>query len=307
MMQENKRLAIAIPTYNRAEYLDLCLTLHLPILKQWAIPVFISDNGSTDHTKEIVKKHSSEYDFIHYYLNETTIGPDENFEKALRYPQTEYIWLLGDTYLLPEQGIKALLESVMTESYDAVIFNVADRASEIDEQVYTNQNRLLSDIGWHMTCLSCLVYSKKLLDSADFIRYYDTNFLQLGIILEYIAGKPFQIRWFSTYSVLGLKIVGVPKHSWENQILEIWTKRWANFLFSLPPSYDLDSKLKCTMDHGLKSGIFTFKALKRLRKKSILNIEAYHQYSRYFPFTVSTDTLLLRLIATLPGWVIRLF
>ena len=137
MMQENTRLAIAIPTYNRADYLDLCLSLHLPMLKKWAIPIFISDNGSTDHTKLIVKKHSSQYDYIHYFRNETTIGPDENFEKVLRYPQTEYIWLLGDTYRLPDQGIKVLLESVMNESYDAIIMNLADRASEIDEQVYT--------------------------------------------------------------------------------------------------------------------------------------------------------------------------
>ena len=306
MVQENTRLAIAIPTYNRAEYLDLCLTLHLPMLKQWAIPVFISDNGSTDHTKQIVKKHSSEYDFIHYFWNETTIGPDENFEKVLRYPQTEYIWLLGDTYRLPDQGINVLLDSVMKESYDAVIFNVSDRASEIDEQVYTDQNRLLSDIGWHMTCLSCLVYSRKLLESAVFIRYHNTNFLQLGIILEYIGDKSFRIKWLPQHSLSGLAVVGVIKQSWESQTFEIWAMRWANFIFSLPPSYNLDSKLKCILDHGNKSGVFTFSALKRLRKKNILNIEKYTRYSRYFPFTISTHKYIIRFIASLPCWFIRI-
>ncbi len=307
-MKQNTQLAIALPTYNRAEYLDLCLTVNLPMLKQWAIPLFISDNGSTDHTREVVEKHSLEYPFIHYYRNEVTIGPDENFEKVLCYPQTEYIWLLGDTYRLPsEEAIAVLLQSVMHESFDAFIFNVAGRASDIKEQVYTDQSKLLSDIGWHMTCLSSLVYSRHLLDNADFRRYHDTNFMQLGIILEYIANKPFRINWFPHYSVTGLAIAGAKKQSWEALTFDIWTKRWANFIFSLPPAYSLDSKLKCIMDHGLKSEVFTFKALTRLRKKNILNLAAYHQYSRYFPFTIAIPSSLLRLIAFLPGWVCRIF
>ena len=306
-MQENTQLAIALPTFNRAEYLDLCLTLNLLLLKPWAIPLFISDNGSTDHTREIVEKHSREYPFIHYYRNEVTIGPDENFEKVLRCPQTEYIWLLGDTYRLPDpEGIESLLQSVQQESFDALLFNVVDRVLDVKKQVYTDQNKLLSDIGWHITCLSSLVYSKKLLDSADFIRYHDTNFLQIGIILEYISKKSFRIKWFPQYSVRGLSVLGVKKQSWESQTFEIWAMRWANFIFSLPPSYSLNSKLKCILDHGEKSGVFAFSALKRLRKKNILNAEEYKRYSRYFPFTIKTHKLFIRLIALLPSWVFKI-
>jgi abequosyltransferase len=306
-MKENKRLAIAIPTYNRAEYLDICLTYHIPILKQWAIPVFISDNGSTDHTKDIVKQHSSEYDLIHYYRNETTIGPDENFEKVLLYPKTEYIWLLGDTYRIPDQSIDAFLQYVVKVAYDAVLFNVVDRVLNIEEQIYSDQNKLLADLGWHMTCLSTLVYSRNLLQNANFVRYRDTNFLQTGIIFEYLADKPFKVKWLPQHSVIGLKVTGVKKTSWESQTFEIWTKRWANFVFSLPPSYNLDSKLKCIMDHGKKSGIFTFSALKRLRKKNILNIKEYRRYSRYFPFTISIHRFFVRVIASLPRWFSRIF
>ncbi|NTW75085.1 MAG: hypothetical protein HGB29_09495, partial [Chlorobiaceae bacterium] len=97
----------------------------------------------------------------------------------------------------------------------------------------------------------------------------------------------------------------VKKTSWQDQTFEIWTKRWANFVFSLPASYSLDSKLKCAMDHGIKSGVFSFKALMKLRKKKILNLETCRRHGAYFPFTIRYPAFLIRLLAILPSWLFR--
>jgi glycosyltransferase involved in cell wall biosynthesis len=293
-------LSIALPTFNRALYLDQFLDQCSYAFGKGTITLCISDNASEDNTKAVVEKHARHHPSIRYYRNEITSPPDENFEKALGYPDTDYVWLVGDTYKIAEPVFKAVMAALEEDDYDAVLVNVEERVEDVPEQVYTDRNRLLADLGWHITCIGSMVYSKKLLQQADYQRYRDTNFLQTGILLEYIADRPFRIKWIPQHSVMGLKVPGVQKTSWQDQTFEIWTKRWANFIFSLPAAYDLDSKLKCIMDHGVKSRIFSFSALKRLRRKNILNSESYHKHSKYFPFTVRFPSFVLRLLSILP-------
>jgi glycosyltransferase involved in cell wall biosynthesis len=300
VVDSNKKLSIAVPTYNRAEFVDSFMSALRLCFEPHCVDVYISDNASSDGSKEILDRHAKENPHVRYHRNESTIGPDENFERVLGYPDTEYVWLVGDTYKIAEPVIRAVMASLEEDDYDAVLVNVEERVEDVPEQVYTDRSKLLADLGWHITCIGSMVYSKKLLQHADFQRYRDTNFLQTGILFEYIADRPFRIKWIPQHSVMGLKVPGVQKTSWQDQTLEIWTKRWANFIFSLPAVYDLDSKLKCIMDHGVKSRLFSFSALKRLRRKNILNSESCRRYSKYFPFTVQFPSILLRILSILP-------
>lgn len=301
-MQANPLLSIVIPTYNRADFLDYCLEVHIPLVKAHNIQIFISDNASTDATKEIVQKRMEEYPLISYHCNEINIGGDENFERALKYPETEYVWLLGDTYQIPLEGIDYVLDLISKnhEKYDAIVVNFVRRVSGIPQQDYSDQNQLLSDLGLHMTCLSSLIYNSRLIAHGNFVRYHNTNFIQIGVIFEYIANKDFLVHWAETISVQGISIKGLVKKSWLNQTFEIWAKRWPNFIFSLPPSYTLEIKLKCIKDLGLKSGIFNFRYLLYLRIINILNYKTYKQYSHLFPLTIKYPNLRILLIALLP-------
>jgi len=301
-MQANPLLSIVIPTYNRADFLDRCLKVHIPLAKKYNIQIFISDNASTDNTKEIVQKWMKEYPLISYHCNETNIGPDENFERALKYPQTEYVWLLGDTYQIPSEGIDYVLNLISKshKKYDVIVVNVAKRVSGIPEQDYSDQNQLLSDLGWHMTCLSSLIYNSGLIAHANFERYRNTNFIQLGIIFEHIAGKDFLIHWVDSVSVQGLSITSLLKKSWQDQAFEIWTRRWPNVIFSLPSTYTPEIKLKCIKDHREKSRLFEIKHLVYLRIINILNYKTYKQYSCLFPLTIKYPKLIILLIALLP-------
>lgn len=306
MSESSSQITLAVPTFNRVDFLQRALIDHSYVCEKYSASVAISDNASDDKTQDVVDGFSAKTRGIQYHRNGRTIPPDENFEKALKYAETEYVWLLGDTYLIPEETFKAAIAATEEDDYDVILFNVANRVTDVPEQVYTDRSKLLADLGWHMTCIGSALYNRQLIQNANFVRYRDTNFLQTGIIFEYLADKPFKVKWLPQHSVQGLKIPGVTKKSWEDQTFEIWTKRWANFVFSLPATYSLDSKLKCAMDHGIKSGVFTLSAIKRLRKKNILNLDTYHRHSAYFPFTIKYPTSLVRLIATLPPWLFRI-
>ena len=59
MLANQKKLSIAIPSYNRCKYLDLLLA---SILKQYndcasLVEIIVSDNASTDATPQIVAKY----------------------------------------------------------------------------------------------------------------------------------------------------------------------------------------------------------------------------------------------------------
>ncbi|ARU49446.1 Abequosyltransferase RfbV [Sulfurospirillum diekertiae] len=201
----NSLLSIVVPTYNRADFLDYCLEFHIPLAREYNIQIFISDNASTDNTREIVSKWMKEYPLLKYHQNASNVGPDRNFEIGLKLPDTEYIWLLGDTYQIPSNGIEYFLRLFPENNkYEVIICNVENRVLNIPSQRYKNPNKLLNDLGWHLTCLSSLIYSSRLVAQADFERYYNTSFIQTGIIFEYIAEKNFTIYWSDSISVMGI-------------------------------------------------------------------------------------------------------
>ncbi len=310
-MQVNHLLSIVIPTYNRADLLDYCLEVHIPFAREHNIQIFISDNASTDATEMIVKNRMKEYPLIQYYRNETNVGPDENFERALKYPQTDYVWLLGDSYKIPSEGIDYLLNLIADskQKYDAIVFNLADRITDIDTQDFTNSNSLLCSLGALMTCLSCLVFNKELINNADFARYRNSYFIQTGIIFETIVRQPFSIHWAQSISVNGLEYSIFKKKGWweTSNVFEIAGSKWVNFVFSLPVSYDLDNKLKCLLDFTkVSGGIFSFGHLLALRFENILNYKTYNKYSSRFSLTASCPKYIILLIVLLPRGVWRI-
>ena len=302
-MEVNKTLSFAIPTYNRAKFLDNCLKLLVPLAKKYNIQIFISDNASNDNTKEIVQKWINFYPLIFYHSNEKNIGYDRNVEIALKMSNTEYTWLLGDTNAVKEDGLDYVYKLISNnKKYDAIIVNAIGRVKNIPEKDYMDKNLLLSDLGWHMTLLSTYIYSKSLINYENFKKYYDSSFGHMGIIFEYIAERDFLVHWIDKPIIYSIaNIAGLNKKSdWSDFAIKTWTEYWSNFVFSLPMSYNLDVKLKCIKEHGEKSGLFSILGLLNLRSMNQLNYKIYKQYSQLFLFTIKYPKLVILFISILP-------
>jgi glycosyltransferase involved in cell wall biosynthesis len=306
-MTPNSHLSIVIPTYNRAEFLDRCLGLIIPSARKLNIEIYVSDNSSEDNTGAVVSRRISEYSLIKYSCNSNNLGADKNFQIALGLPVSDYIWLLGDTYWIESVTIDFFIESFLNKKNipDAVIFNVNKRVIDIGSNDYFDKNKLLSELGWHMTCMSSLVYSRHLIMAANFDRYRKTNFIQTGIIFEYIENKDFFIRWVSEHSVFPLAVKGVVKNSWQDSTFEIWVDKWSNFIFSLPPSYEIGAKLKCIKDHGIKSGIFSLKSIVCLRVAGILKYSVYKKYSKLLPLAINYPVSIFMVISLTPIIILK--
>jgi glycosyltransferase involved in cell wall biosynthesis len=306
----NNLISITIPTYNRAPFLDACLEYHIPLARKHNVKIFISDNASDDYTQEVVKRRCAEYSLISYIRNQDNVGADANFEQALKLADTEYVWLLGDTYTIPEKGLDYLVNLLTSCSanYDLIVFNWKNRVKDTMSQDYADPNKILSDIGWHMTCLSTLVYRVDMLRVCNFKSYLDTYFIQTGIIFDYISSHDHLIHWNRNISVETLFIDGVKKNTWAKYRFEIWFERWPKFIFSLPPVFLLSSKIKAIKDHGVKSKAFSIKNLLMMRFNNGLNLSVCKKYRYIMPLTISHPRVLIFLfIAILPIVFIKFF
>ncbi|MEJ5279409.1 glycosyltransferase [Pseudomonas sp. MYb541] len=300
--QPNPVLSIALPTYNRADFLDSSLAAHLPILRRHNIQIFISDNASTDETFKIVEKWKAEYPLLHYSRNHENLGADLNFEKALSLSDTAYTWLLGDTSQFCADDLDKVLNLLKTNiPYDAVLVNLVNKI-ETPEATYQDANALLEDLAGLMSCMSCLIYSKALINDADFSRYHNSNFIQTGILFESIANRPFQIHWLPQASVTSLESPHLTKTSWAHtdKIFKIGLTCWVNFIFSLPVSYSLKGKLKACTRFGEVSGAFTIKGMLSLRARGLLNYGVYKAYRTDLRLSVGYPSWIVMVISVIP-------
>ena len=94
-------VSIGIPTYNRAD--DLPKSVESALAQDYPnIEIIISDNGSTDHTKEVCEQLVQKDSRIKYHRIPVNIGPYPNFQNALEHAQGKYfMWLDDDDALVP--------------------------------------------------------------------------------------------------------------------------------------------------------------------------------------------------------------
>jgi glycosyltransferase domain-containing protein len=94
------KVSIGIPTYNRAEMLKRSVesALHQDYEN---IEVIVSDNASTDQTKEICRFYYEKFGSrIKYFRQSENLGPTANFSKVLEMASGElFMWLGDDDWL----------------------------------------------------------------------------------------------------------------------------------------------------------------------------------------------------------------
>jgi glycosyltransferase involved in cell wall biosynthesis len=154
-----KIISIAIPTFNRAEYLRENLEIILPqiINKSDKIELIINDNASIDNTSEVVMEMMRKYDFpILYTKHQINIGISGNFNDVISKSNAKYIFLMGDDDLLSPDFFDIILNIVsQNEDLGIIHFN------RLSGNSFCSMNKLHDNVydGMH-----------NIYDATDFIR-----------------------------------------------------------------------------------------------------------------------------------------
>jgi hypothetical protein len=299
---KNNNLAIAIPTYNRCEILKENLLYMLDEIRKYNIPIYISDDSDNDLTKNMITELKKDYGYIYYFKNKPSLGHDRNCLYTLSLPDEEYIWYLGDSIRVKNGKIKDILEKITTNCYDLILVNSFERDFNISSKEYFSHSKFFVELAWHATLTGVTIYRKDLLNEIDFKKYLDTNFIQLGIILERALDIKNGILWINEGCISSNK---KKKSYWSENIFEVFAKDWSDFILSLPEQYLYKDKLRVIQKHSDHTGIFKLKSYLMYRAEGILNFKSYIKYIKSLKLASSLNILNVFFLLLIPSFILK--
>ena len=125
-MTNKPLLTIAIPTYNRERLLDICLDSIVGQVRECPedIEVLISNNASTDNTRDVATRYLDIYPKLRYTENQVNRGMDFNFAKCFELARAEYVWIFSDDDLLLPRAIERIVPLLKTQNLGIVTLAV---------------------------------------------------------------------------------------------------------------------------------------------------------------------------------------
>lgn len=99
--KQSPKVSVCVVTYNQENYITECLQSIVDQETDFEFEVIVSDDCSTDRTRDIIREFAAKYPCIIPVLREQNIGPLQNFVQTHNMAQGEYVCHLdGDDYWL---------------------------------------------------------------------------------------------------------------------------------------------------------------------------------------------------------------
>jgi abequosyltransferase len=107
-------LTIAVPTFNRAQYLtDLLAILEPQLAALPQVELFVSDNASEDRTQEVIADASTRFAAcgarLRTHRHAVNIGSDANFASCYHAARGHFFWMCGDDDIIVPGALARIL------------------------------------------------------------------------------------------------------------------------------------------------------------------------------------------------------
>jgi glycosyltransferase involved in cell wall biosynthesis len=187
-------LSVCIPTFNRKEILIQNIK-HLIKIGNSKIQLVISDNCSTDGTSNYVKKllcESPSFNII-YSRNQTNLGPDLNFKKALSLATGKYSLLLGDDDFLSNDFFLKVLPLLEVDETFSAVFLSQSKSDTLKVQKFNSSQivSFLKTVGVGITFMSSLIFNTLMVQKTIEKGFcYQPNLIQASMFSNVIISNP---------------------------------------------------------------------------------------------------------------------
>ena len=203
-------LTIIVPTYNRAECLELLLTTLAREMAELEgrVGIIVGDNASTDRTPDVTSAFAASAPAALVIRHDANLGPDENFCRCVERVTSRYFWIIGDDDLPRAGAIRHVLELLATHAPDLVYLEsdwrpeirdndphdpVRDEAPDLMDSL-----RFARRVHVWTTFISGIVVDRESLVAKQppeqLRRYSNTSLVQLGWVLGTLkAGTRFLV------------------------------------------------------------------------------------------------------------------
>lgn len=188
-------MTIAIPTWNRAQYLALNLQQLMQEAKgQWGkVEVLVSDNASSDNTSEVVA-HAIEAGMpVRYLRNAENIGSDANIAQCFDLATGDFVVIMGDDDLFVDGALAYVLEHLDADRTGVVCmrpygfnsdFRLEQPGGGGQAKIFLHAGEFLAAIGPLITLISSCVINRKLLKGVQAASFCGDNLVQVHLVLH---------------------------------------------------------------------------------------------------------------------------
>jgi glycosyltransferase involved in cell wall biosynthesis len=189
-------LTIAIPTYNRAQYLNIQLSNLIKQVNSYSdIEILVSDNCSNDVTESVVENYN--YSFINYYKQIENIGLDGNVLSCYENAKGKYIWYLSDDDVVFEDSVQRVYDFISKHEFSVLAFSFCDIKNRIkcDKSIdtYRQYDSFLDDKSvedfFKVIMISTIVVKKIDIDMACLKSLKPTIFPQITLCLRILQNE----------------------------------------------------------------------------------------------------------------------
>lgn len=167
-------LTIAIPTYNRVNYLQELLPELLRQCKPYPeIEIIVSNNCSTDGTADYLATVPG----IQTWTNTKNVGGNKNQLLCIESSRGKYIWVFGDDELICNDAIDSVMDTLKVYPVSLLIVGGADTERVFCIGTYSNyiKNNTVQNLV-NQTLISCNIFKKDIFDCDVARKYQNTDY-----------------------------------------------------------------------------------------------------------------------------------
>lgn len=173
-------LTIAVPTYNRGRTLkgnlEILIAQHKGLPCPEDVELLVCDNASPDETDSYIRAFVDQGAPIRAIRNETNIGPDLNFVKAMRLARGSYVWLLGDDDYLKPGALNTVYAALKDKPVYGLVHLQHERKNGQRLVECTDSRKFLQALSLNITFISTHIFRKELAN-LDALENYKGSFL----------------------------------------------------------------------------------------------------------------------------------
>jgi hypothetical protein len=279
-------LTICVPTCNQVVILCDMLEDMIPKISSYHIRLLIIDNCSSDNTQGVVAGYSDRYENLSYIRLDRQLDNDALFEMALKLPRTPYCWVIRDINRLNGSYLCSVINILRNQTPDLYVIACNKRSFGIPSRVYNDANAFLHDLGWCLIYSGAVIFSRKIIDIADFEKCRNPYFFSFNIVFETLSRLDRISVFWSGLDLLSESPLSRDNSRNPRGVFHIYGVLWTKTVLALPDSsYSKKAKLRCIRVLGKKNHLYSAHHLKRQRVVGSLTPEIYkecYDYIRYF-------------------------
>jgi abequosyltransferase len=199
MNLKNPLLTIAIPTYNRAKFLENLLS-HLVSQQtsdsQALIEVIISDNASEDDTQEVISRHVARLPNCSVVKNHVNKGSDFNIAQCFKKAKGQYVLIFGDDDILIDGALPGLIKCLKENEFGLVHLPARSSAEmatspkrkkkNFEFRSLNDSSQFIAKIGHKISFISGCVINKHLISNVDPYSFCGDSLVQVHLALRAI-------------------------------------------------------------------------------------------------------------------------